>query len=125
MPYKTVCIDFDGTITNYKEFKRKGIFDEVLPGCRGALKRLKDDGWTIIIFTTRLETYLVRQYLEDNGIPFDYINSNPTNEKLDCHPFKPLADVYIDDRAITFEGYWHDMDERVKAFKPWYKGAGV
>ena len=76
----------------------------------------------MIIFTTRLEVHEIRVYLQEQGIPFDYINHNPVNVELDCHPSKVMADVYIDDRAITFEGEWSDKFlDKIVNFKPYYK----
>jgi hypothetical protein len=34
---------------------------------------------------------------------------------------KPSAFVSLDDRAITFNGQWPDMDF-LRNFKPWHKG---
>ena len=84
------------------------------------MEALREIGWTIIIFTTRLEVDKIRSYLMANGIPFDHINYNPDNFALDCHPNKVIASVYIDDRAIAFDGKWQGMAQRVESFKPYY-----
>lgn len=118
---KTICIDFDGVINNYKGYKGWGVFEEIVPGADKGIQSLKESGWTIIIFTTREETKLIADYCDDNGIPFDEINRNSRN-----HPFtnmgKPLADIYLDDRGITFEGNWEDILPKINSFKPWNEG---
>lgn len=52
-------------------------------------------------------------YLTEEGIPFDEINKNS-----DCEwkSTKPIADIYIDDRACRFEGNWEKTLEDAKRF---------
>ena len=117
----TIAIDFDGTISCYSGFKGKGIFGPPVHGARRALDRLKAVGCTIIINTTRSEVEAIRNYLELWELPFDYINFNPRNKELDLSPTKVIADVYIDDRNISFDGNWEKAVEKALHFKPWYK----
>lgn len=98
---RTICIDFDGTIVPWgKLMAPKHPF----PGVGPAIRALKAEGYTIVIFTSRLSmTWLVdedhdpdEQYayvagiLERNSIPYDRI----TSEKVP-------AEAYFDDKAIT------------------------
>jgi predicted HAD superfamily phosphohydrolase YqeG len=119
--FKTIAIDFDATITDYKKFQGKCIFDSPLEGARESIQKLKEKGWLIIIYTTRAESFAIREYLEKFGIPFDYINHNPYNAKFDCSLVKPKADVYLDDRAITFTGDWRKALEEIENFAEWWK----
>jgi FMN phosphatase YigB (HAD superfamily) len=99
---RTVCIDFDGTIVPWGElFADK----EPFPGVREAMHRLRDAGYRIVIFTSRLSDYWLRldpqargrldqlEYisalLTRHGIPYDAI----TAEKVP-------AEYYFDDRAV-------------------------
>lgn len=118
---KTIAIDFDGTISEYKEYKGKGIFGEPVSGAKEAIKKLKDSGWSIIIYTTRAESNQIREYLNSHDIPFDYINHNPYNIENDCFHGKPKADVYLDDRAITFTGDWKKTTHDIENFEEWWK----
>lgn len=118
---RVICIDFDGVIAKYDTWQGKGIFGEPLPDARKFIRKLKKEGWKIIVHTTRLEIYLIQKYLVDYGIPFDHINYNPENIKRYCHPNKPLADVYLDDRAVNFDGDWENAYQRIICFRPWYK----
>jgi len=120
--YKTVAIDADGTILNYDGWKGVGNFGEPLPGAREAIKELKQSGYSIIIFTTRgSDSDDLRRWLIKYDIPFDGLNQNLPTAPKNISDKKVIATVYIDDRAIPFEGSWKGMVEKVKAFKPWYQ----
>ena len=106
MSNKTLAVDFDGVISHYTRWKGKGVFESPVKGCSSFLKKLRSCGWKIIIFTTRSEISDIRIYLKENKIPYDYINFNPENKKQKLSPNKILADVYLDDRAIRFNGHW-------------------
>ena len=118
---RTICIDFDGVIAKYDVWKGSGKFGEPIEGVQATMERLKEEGWTIIIHTTRGETALIERYLEKHNIPYHHINYNPSNFFLNCSDQKPLADVYLDDRAIQFNGDWKEAYEQIAEFKPWYK----
>ena len=117
----TIAIDFDGTITKYKRYQGKGIFDPPIENAKEVINKLWHEGNTIIINTTRSETYKVKEYLIDHNIKFHYVNFNPDNHRFDMSPVKMIADVYIDDRGITFDGNWGEIYEKLKTFKPWWK----
>ena len=118
---KVVAIDLDGCIVDYSRgWKGENVFGAIIPGCREALKRMKAEGHKIIIHTCRSVTKELIQYLDDSEIPYDSINE----DVLYTHPQnnrKVHADVYIDDRAINFNGNWEKIPERVRGFMEWYK----
>lgn len=105
--HKVVCVDFDSTLYPWRPVYEQ---PDPLPGAAEAVRRLKDAGYRIVIFTSRLSpTWLastqytasdmldhIEAVLKRDGIPFDLI----TAEKVP-------AEVYVDDRAIRFtEGEW-------------------
>jgi len=99
---KTIAIDFDGVLADYgKGYQGKDIFGDAIPGADNATKVLKENGWRIIIYTTRPDTEALRHWLKENNITYDYINENPDQpeESKGC---KLLADIYLDDRRIEF-----------------------
>ena len=103
---KTLAVDFDGVIADYENgYKGVDVFGQPLPGAAETLQALKDEGWRIIIYTCRQDTPALYSYLENNQIPYDHINHNPDNPES-TNRGKPLADVYLDDRAIRFSN-WH------------------
>jgi hypothetical protein len=121
VPYETVAIDFDGVISQYDGWKGCGVFGELMPDVKEAIVALKNAGKKIIIYTTRGETEQIAEYLAKHCIPYDHINHNPQNFGH-MNPGKPIADVYIDDRAICFTGRWtSDLVQQIIDFKPWYK----
>lgn len=118
---KMVCVDLDGTIAHYKEWEGEDHFGEPVPGARDALGKLRDMGWTVIIYTTRSNREKIRQYLEKNSIPFDYINESPS-QPANAVGGKLYAQVYVDDRAIQFNGNWQETLAEIIRFKPWEEG---
>ena len=52
------------------------------------------------------------------GVPFDEINYNKDNPP-GSNKGKPLADVYIDDRGLTFRGDWKASYNDIINFTPW------
>ena len=115
---KTICIDFDGVLHDYsKGWQGDDVFDKAVPGASEGLKALKKDGWTIILFTTRQKTQKLVDFLLDNDLEVDYINYNPNQP--DNASGKLIADVYLDDRGICFDGDWTKAVELIKTFKPW------
>ncbi len=118
---KTICIDFDGVIHDYsKGWRGIDVYDKPLDGAKEGLQALKDAGWIIIIYTTRNDTPKLREFLDSNGLVYDYINCNP-NQPVGSDKGKLIADVYLDDRGITFEGNWSDSIEKILNFETWQK----
>jgi hypothetical protein len=52
-------------------------------------------------------------YLEEHGIPYDKIWSFG----------KPMADIYLDDRALNFRGKWVDSLQEIEQFQVWNRDA--
>jgi len=102
---KVAALDFDGTIKPWSG----GLFGfpDPLPGAVEAVQRLKDAGYKVVIFTSRLSTVwheaegwnsheatakqveYIRSYCERFGIDADAV----TAEKIP-------AEVYLDDKAM-------------------------
>lgn len=120
MDKNIVCIDLDGTLAHYDEWKGESHLGAVIANSSKALKMLKEKNWLIIIFTTRSNKELIKNFLSDNDIPFDYINENPYQPE-NAFAGKPYADVYIDDRAVQFNGDWESTIKEVLDFQPWEK----
>lgn len=115
---KSVCIDIDGTISRYIEWVDSKTFGEVLPHCAQTIHHLKADGWQVIIYTTRGDKKEIANFLEANNVPYDAINENP-NQPENAKDGKPLADVYVDDRAIHFDGDWEGVYDKISNFRTW------
>lgn len=118
---RTICIDFDGVLHDYSEgYKGKDVFGEMIKGADVATKILKEAGNTIIIYTTRPATDALKDWLKKNNIQYDYINENPDQPK-ESEGCKLIADIYIDDRGITFDGWSQWFIYQIASFKPYCK----
>ncbi len=109
---RRIAIDFDGTI-----YPRVGVLDfpDPLPNAADAIRRLKQAGYHITIWTSRLDPewltaagfteHQMREYVEDllrrDGIPFDKVIA------------KPSGVAYIDDIAIRFNDNWREIADLV------------
>lgn len=102
---KAICVDFDGVIAEFADDIQE--FGRLIPGAPEAISELKALGYRIIIHTARPSHQDHKErlcgYLHAHGIPFDEIN---TNSHCAWESAKPVADLYIDDRALRFEGDW-------------------
>jgi hypothetical protein len=110
-PVRRIALDFDGTLCDHA-FPGIG---EIKPGVKDAVERLRSLGFYILIWSCRtshwdynifggnpsqpaLERERVKEmiaWLDANEIPYDEIDDGSRG--------KPLADFYVDDRAIRFD----------------------
>lgn len=120
-----IAIDFDGVLHGYSQGYQDGeIYDPPVPGAAEAMKKLKEQGHYLYIFTTRTnkifkkkgdakdEKYQenqIKEWMAKYDIPYDKIWTFG----------KPMADLFIDDRAINFAGKWNETLETVANFKTW------
>ncbi len=118
-----IAVDFDGVIHRYSKGWNGGeIYDETVQGTKESLTKLKELGHKIYIFSTRSNKIFhkkggidqqkqMKEWLEKNQIPYDKIWGFG----------KPMADIFIDDRALSFKGDWNQTLKEVNDFKVWYK----
>lgn len=116
---KTICIDFDGVLHDYSNgFQGKDVFGDMIPNADDGTQVLHEKGWKIIIYTTRPKTAALEKWLKDHKIAYDYINENP-DQPDDSKGGKLIADIYLDDRGMTFRGRWDKwLIGDIAAFKP-------
>lgn len=112
----TVVFDFDGVIHSYKS-GWKGV--DVIPdppveGIAEALRDIYDAGYDIMVVSTRCcmpeGRFAISKWLGEYGL-IRYIHSISAE--------KPPAIVYIDDRAICFDGKPDSLLGEIENFKPW------
>ncbi len=117
---KTIVFDFDGVIHSYKSgWQGMGnIPDEPVEGIKEIIDKLMEKGYEVAIFSTRcgsLEGYeAVRKWLNKYGIKVSRLCAT-----------KPPAIVYVDDRAITFDGNCEGLVDKIEAFKSWIEKEGT
>lgn len=113
----TVAVDLDGTLAESLVPHDPETIGAVRPKVKEWMEKFRAAGARLIIFTVRDGDELVTDWLEENEIPYDYINENP--DQPDGSSGKIIADVYLDDRAVDASGDWDDHGkvvlQRVKA----------
>jgi hypothetical protein len=105
-----IIIDMDGTIcTEERTYSRS--LAKPLEKAVESVNKLYDEGHTIVIYSARtwMEYEMTMDWLTKNGIKFHQLVLG-----------KPIGDVWIDDRAITFNGWdnvINKLDEKAKKKK--------
>lgn len=111
---KIAIIDFDGTLCEF-QFPNVG---PIKPNVKEALETLKKTGYTIKIHSCRTATYWGRpderilhiesilNFMYKHHLVFDELITDPLMNK-------PIADVYIDDRAIRYENNWLEIANKL------------
>lgn len=108
---KLICIDFDGVLNNYSGQYDEHNLPQIKEGAEKFLDKLSED-FRIEIFTVRnIET--VTQWLIKNNL-MKYIE-NVTNIK------NKFASVFLDDRALNFDGDFDKAYRNITTFKPYWK----
>ncbi len=116
--HKIVAVDLDDTIlhepgSNWEEHIPVGyspvlVTGEPIKDVIEAFNILKEEGFEIVIFTCRTNSeeecnkpysseaveFRIRLRLKELGVPFDRISF-----------YKPVADIYVDDRGFHFENW--------------------
>jgi len=115
-----VAVDLDGTLCEYRDGAPAEIGPPI-PGMLRELRALKAAGWVIVVWTVRPASNDLRKQLEKLEVPFDFINENPHGPPNGSS--KIYADVYLDDKAMTFNGETKGLAEKILSFRPWHKSA--
>ena len=116
---RVFAFDFDGVIAQYKGFVSTEHTGTPIQEVVKAIRKLKENGHKILIHSTRGDD-LLRNYCTEHDIPFDFINKNPNLEGE--NPGKPIAYVYIDDRAVRYDGQSADeLVSELENFKAYWQ----
>lgn len=115
---QTVVFDFDGVIHSYTSGWKGAINipDPPVKGIEEALRDIHGAGYEVIVVSTRC-AYLCGKMAIESWL--DVWGLAPYVDKV-CKE-KPPAIVYIDDRAICFDGKPEGLLDKIKTFKPWNK----
>ena len=115
---KIAIIDFDGTLCKFA-FPDVG---PVEPNVKIALETLQQAGYIIKIHSCRTATYwnqederrvhiqLIQDFMKQHKLPYDELVMSVTMDK-------PIADVYIDDRAIKYNNNWLEIAKKLEKQK--------
>lgn len=110
MAKRTILIDLDGVLNEYKGNFDKTIIPEIREGAKEFIERLANN-YEIKLFTTR-NKLLAAKWL---------IKNNLDKHITDITNIKELSWLYIDDRCLTFDGDYKKLSENIDNFKVWYK----
>lgn len=116
----TVAFDLDGVIHSYVSGYQgiDVIPDPPVPMIKEEIERIREAGYKVVVVSTRCASpngmEAVKNYLAANDIVVDDVLAE-----------KPPALVYIDDRAIRFDGNPCGLLEQIQEFKPWHEGGIV
>ena len=101
-----VIIDLDGTICEEKNFFQRPLA-QIKKGARKFINNLKKNKHTVIIYSARSwnEYEITKRWLSNNKIKYDQLVLG-----------KPVGDLWIDDRSITFRN-WKIVEKKFKKFK--------
>ena len=125
MTFKPIlCLDFDGVIHSYESgWKGADVIPD--PPVDGALAFIRD-----ALETFDVHVYSTRTHQDDGRLAMQawcvkwakklYPEDHNWIYKVNWPLSKPPAKVTIDDRAITFTGYFPELAELVD-FEPWNK----
>jgi len=108
---KTICLDFDGVFNDYAGWKGKDFLGEPKEGIKEFLVKLSKKFDKIVIETTR-DRLDVAVWLKKHGLEKYIIN---------IYDKKPIATVYIDDRAIKFNGDFKDTLKELEHFNTYWE----
>ncbi len=97
---KTICLDFDGVI--HQQLPpwrgREHVSGGLIPGAIDAIEQLKRK-YTVVVYSGRCCTEsgiaAIQAWLKQHDIRVDAVCSH-----------KPYADVFVDDKGVTYSGDW-------------------
>lgn len=91
------------------------IYDEPVEGIKETIEQLRKD-YRVVIFSTRCATnegiFQISTWLKKYNITVDNVCST-----------KPAAFIYVDDRAVNFNGNCEKLIKDIQNFKPWTEKA--
>lgn len=111
---KTVAFDFDGVIHSYTSGWQGAavVPDPPVPGIKESIEALRAAGYEVVVVSSRANTEegcaAINNFLKEHEIIADMVTNN-----------KPPALVYVDDRAICFDGKVESLVEKIINFRPW------
>jgi len=116
---RVFAFDFDGVIASYDGYRGPQHVGDPQPDVVEVIKILKENGHKVLIYSTRGDRVL-KNYCKEHSIPVDYFNRNP--EKEGENAGKPIASVYVDDRAVLYKGQSpNELVKELLEFKPYWR----
>lgn len=111
----TVALDFDGVIHSYFSGYQgpETIADPPVDGIKETIEELRSRYRVAVVSSRCLHEEgkkAIINWLKEHDIRVDEVTGE-----------KQPALVYVDDRALTFDGDAYGLIEKIRHFKPWHK----
>jgi hypothetical protein len=113
--HPTVCVDLDGVLNTFDEWRGPEYFHPPREGAREFLIGLRQAGFRVVILTVRWHEW-VAAWLQRYGL------AEFVDEVTDR---KPAAHAYVDDRAVCFRGDFNSTMEAIRQFHPFWEQAAM
>lgn len=120
---KAIAFDFLGVLVKHVGAgfvsEEQYLNGEPNPDVVNAIKKLREQGYKVILHST-LADELLETYCKKHGIEIDEINKN--SDYQNGNNGKPVAQVYVDDRAIQYSGQdAQSLADQIMNFRPYWK----
>lgn len=106
-----LAVDFDGVAAQYNGWKGEDHLGRPMPGLERFLEEVIKQGWNIILHSCR-PAWRLQKWAEQYGLARYFVGYNE-NPYFNNHPqeksCKPVATMYLDDRAVRFHGDWNEV----------------
>lgn len=118
---RSIVVDIDGTLCPIKDAKQSYADLEPYPAMLAALRRYREDGWEIVLHTSRnMNTFegnlgrinvvtapILLDWLRRWDVPFDEIHFGK--------PWPGHEGFYVDDRAVRPDEFLRQTPEEIEA----------
>ena len=94
----TICLDFDGVMNTYDGWKGEDELFQPREGLRDFLEKLQENNYRVVVHSTRGPAKIISWLVKHN---LGELIQEVTDKK-------PIALVYLDDRALLFKGVFCD-----------------
>ena len=111
----TIAVDFDGVLNTYRGWKGEEHLYDLRPGAVEFLEKLSNN-YKVVIYTTRAQSPECEKRI------WDWLKEHDINQYIEkITADKIRAIVYIDDRAIQFNGDFDETLQNLSEFIPHWK----
>ena len=100
MNKKIIAVDFDATLSTYIRPFKYNVLGQPIEVVIKVIQQLYNEGYYILIFTGRLSTPELADWLKKYNVPYHSINNNPAYHQY-ASRFKPYYSIILDDKTVN------------------------
>lgn len=115
-----IAIDLDGVLAEYSGWQGMEVVGKPRQGALEFLQWLDELQWEPIIYTIR-DRDVVINWLEEHDLARFFHDENRKEGPYRIAGRKPIVTVYLDDRALRFEGSFALVKSKIISFKPYWE----